>query len=404
MIRNHCIVCVSTLDWDAPWTSKQQIMHRLAQGNRILYVEEPVTMLAPLKVPSRWRRWAALIPRLRRAEKNLWVLTPPPLLPFGNMRPLVNRVNQTVLGAYIRWALKRLGWRDYLLWTYLPTSIHLLTRLRPRAVVYHCVDEHSAFPGLIDPQTVRAYDDALTRRADLVIATASSLCEERRPLNPRTFHVPNAADVDHFKRAYRESLPEPSDLAPITRPRLGIVGVHNARLDLEALRALSAADPDWRLVLIGPYVRGELSAQEVEVIPRVHSLGGKPREELPAYLRGLDVALIPYRLNELTRHMFPLKLFEYLAAGLPVVAAALPTLEPFRGVVYLAKSPEDYPGLVKRALEEDSSEMREKRVELARENSWDGRVEDISRLVDETLRAARQSGPTIPESRKGRRQ
>ena len=154
-----------------------------------------------------------------------------------------------------------------------PRAFICSSRLRPQATVYHCVDEHSAFPGLIDPQTVRAYDDALTRRADLVITTAASLCEERRPLNPRTFHVPNAADVDHFERAYREPLPEPADLEPIARPRLGIVGVHNARLDLEALRALSAAGPDWRLVLIGPYVRGELSAQEVEAIPRVHSSG-----------------------------------------------------------------------------------------------------------------------------------
>ena len=155
MIRHQDIVCVSSLDWDVPWTSKQQIMHRLAAGNRILYVEEPVTMLAPFRVSARWTRWRAVVPRLRQAEKNLWVLTPPPMLPFGNLRPSVNRVNQAVLARYIRRAIRRLGLRDYLLWSYLPTAVDLVDRLEPRALVYHCVDEHSAFPGFVDPDVVR---------------------------------------------------------------------------------------------------------------------------------------------------------------------------------------------------------------------------------------------------------
>ena len=102
MLTGLDIVCVSSLDWDAHWTSKQQIMQRLAGPNRVLYVEEPVTMLAPLKVPSRWRRWSAVVPRVRLAKPGLWVLTPPPLLPFGNMYPAVNRVNQRVMAGYIR--------------------------------------------------------------------------------------------------------------------------------------------------------------------------------------------------------------------------------------------------------------------------------------------------------------
>ena len=192
------------------WTSKQQIMNRLAQTNRVLYVEEPVTMLAPLKVPARWKRWRAVAPELRRVDAGLWVLTPPPLLPFGNMRPRVNAANQAVLATYIRWAMGRLFFdEEYLLWTYLPTSLPLVDRLAapgvagsgervPSLVVYHCVDEHSAFPGFVTPEVVKSYDDGLTRRADLVITTSENLRQAREPLNPETYTVLNAADLELF--------------------------------------------------------------------------------------------------------------------------------------------------------------------------------------------------------------
>jgi glycosyltransferase involved in cell wall biosynthesis len=384
-LRGQDIVCVSSLDWDAHWTSKQQIMHRLAETNRVLYVEEPVTMLAPLKVPARLRRWSAVLPRMRRAQPGLWVLTPPPLLPFGNMYPAVNRLNQRVIAAYICWALARLRFRGLVLWTYLPASVHLIDRLRPAAVVYHCVDEHSAFPGFVDREVVRAYDDELTSRADLVLTSALSLFLSRRHLNRHIHHVLHAADVAHFGRALRADLPVPEDIAAIPRPRIGVIGVHDERLDVDALECLARADADWQIVLVGPMQPGDVDEARLRALPNVHLLGGKPLNELPGYLKALDVALIPYRLNELTRNIFPLKLFEYFAGGVPVVAAALPELEPFRDMIGLALDAEAYPGLVRAALECDNERDRATRVELAAANTWDGRVEEISGLVEEML-------------------
>jgi glycosyltransferase involved in cell wall biosynthesis len=366
-------------------------MHRLAQTNRVLYLEEPVTMLAPLKVPARWRRWEAVVPRIRRLEAGLWTLTPPPLLPFGNMRPFVNRLNQEAISLYLMTALGRLGFRDYLLWTYLPTSVHLLDRLSPAAVVYHCVDEHSAFPGFVAAGVVKGYDDELTRRADLVVTTAANLKASREALNSNTHHVPNAADVGHFKQALDPGLEEPADIAYLPRPRIGVVGVHDERLDVEALEALSAADPAWQIVMVGPLQPGDVDESRLRRLPNLHILGGRPRADLPAYLRGLDVALIPYRLNELSRNIFPLKLFEYLAAGLPVVSSALPELELFRGLVGLAAGPAEFPGLVRQALEEDTAAERERRVKLAEENTWEHRVEEISGLVEATLARAERT-------------
>jgi glycosyltransferase involved in cell wall biosynthesis len=403
MLRGKDIVCVSSLDWSAMWTSKQQIMHRLAQTNRVLYVQEPVTMLAPLKVPSLWRRWTAAVPRLRQEEAGLWTLTPPPLLPFGNMRPGVNRANQAVLAWYVRWAMDRLYFdEEYIFWTYLPPSLALLDCLslaaleidaaarqtggrRPSLVVYHCVDEHSAFPGFVSPEVVKGYDDELTRRADLVITTADNLRRSREVLNPNTHTVFNAADVEIFNRALDPELPMPGDLAAIPAPRLGVVGLHDSRLDIEALEVLAQADPSWQIVLIGPVKPGQVDEARLRRQPNIHLLGEKPRAELPGYLKGLAAALVPYKTGELTRNIFPLKLFEYLAAGLPVVVGGLPELERFAGTIGVASRPQDYPGLVREAIAHDGPEERAARVALAAENTWDHRVEEISALVEEAL-------------------
>ena len=394
MLRGKDIVCVSSLDWGAMWTSKQQIMHRLAQTNRVLYVEEPVTMLAPLKVPARWRRWAATAPRLGRVDAGLWTLTPPPLLPFGNLRPAVNQANQGVLAHYIRWALDRLYFdEDYIFWTYLPASVRLLDRLRGAAasgrrqslVVYHCVDEHSAFPGFVSPEVVKAYDDELTRRADLVITTSENLRRSREALNANTYTVLNAADVEVFNRALDPDLALPADLAVIPAPRLGVVGMHDSRLDLDALEALALADPSWHVVLIGPLKSGQVDEARLRSHPNIHLLGEKPRADLPGYLKGMAVALVPYRANDLTRNIFPLKLFEYLAAGVPVVVGGLPELERYAGTIGVAGRPEDYPELVRQALSTDTPERRAARVALAARNTWDHRVDEISGLVEGTL-------------------
>jgi glycosyltransferase involved in cell wall biosynthesis len=316
------------------------------------------------------------------------------VLPFGNKRPFFNRVNQAVIARYVRWAIRKLSFSsDYILWTYLPATVAVLDRLSrgrrgktPGLVLYHCVDEHSAFPGhFISPELVKSYDDQLTRRADLVITTSENLRESRQALNPHTYTVINAADVDVFNRALDPDCEVPADLTSIPTPRLGVVGVHDYRLDVDALEALVTADPTWQVVLIGPLRVSHEDEARLRSSPSVHLLGEKQRTDLPSYLKGLSAALIPYRPCELTRNIFPLKLFEYLAAGVPVIAGGLPELKRYSGMVSLAENVEDYPALVRAAITEDTPAKRAARVALAAENSWDHRVAEISALVEAAL-------------------
>jgi glycosyltransferase involved in cell wall biosynthesis len=399
MIQGRDIVCISSLDWDAHWGSVHQVIHRFSSSNRVLYVDEPVTMLTPLVVSARWKRWKAVIPNLRQADANMWVLASPPLLPFRNKHSGVNRVNQAILARYVRWAMKKLAFaEDHILWTYLPATAALLDSLYPAGsgkapalVLYHCVDEHSAFPGyLMSAELVRSFDDELTRRSDLVITTSENLRKSRQVINPNTHTVLNAADIGLFNKALEPDRLVPADLAKIPTPRLGVVGVHDYRLDVEAIAALVRADPTWHVALIGPMRLDSNDAAKLRRLKNVHILGGKPREKLPSYLKGLNVALIPYRVCELTRNIFPLKLFEYLAAGLPVVAGGLPELERYADVVALAENVEDYAILVRAALAAETPQKRAARVALAAENSWENRVAEISALVESALAAKPQ--------------
>jgi glycosyltransferase involved in cell wall biosynthesis len=345
----------------------------------------------------------------KSSEPGLLILTPPPLLPFGNMSPAVNQANQAVLATYIRWAMRRLEFGpETILWSYPPTAAGLIDTLgrgRRRAghgqakgfglVVYHCVDEHSAFPGLVSPAVVTGYDNELTRRADLVITTAENLRRSRLALNCHTYTVFNAADVDLFSRALDPTLTVPADLSAIPAPRMAVIGLHDSRLDIDALEELAQADPAWQIVLIGPVKAGQVDEGRLRSHANIHFLGERPQRELPEYLKGMSVALIPYKANDLTRNIFPLKLFEYLAAGVPVVAGGLPELQKFQGVIGLAGSPGDYPRLVREAMSQDGQAARDTRVALAAQNTWERRAEEISRLVEDALlrRAAPRTAP-----------
>jgi glycosyltransferase involved in cell wall biosynthesis len=402
VIQGRDIVCLSSLDWDAPWGSAQQAMHRLARTNRVLYVDEPASLLMPFVMSSRWKRWRAVVPLLRQEGENLWTLTPPPLVPFANKVQIANKARQAIMAKYVRWAIKKLDFADdHIFWTYLPSTVAVLDKLYPPGagtppslIVYHCVDEHSAFPGhVISPKLVKSYDDELTRRSDLVITTSDNLREPRHKINPHTYTVLNAADVELFNQALDPDLQIPEDMASIPTPRIGVVGVHDYRLDIDAIETIAKADPTWHVVLIGPTKIGHGDVSRLQHTRGVHLIGERERHELPAYLKGLSAALIPYRTGELTRNIFPLKLFEYLAAGVPVIAGGLPELKRYVGMISLAEKKEDYPALVREAIAEDSPDKRAARVALAAQNSWEDRIAEVSDLVEKALQR-KHPGPS----------
>ena len=257
-------------------------------------------------------------------------------------------------------------------------------------LVYDCVDAYAAFPEFRGAEPwIRARERALCAAADLVFCTSAPLHEAKSSLAPgRTHLVPNVGDAAHFEAAMSPATIVPPDLARLPRPIVGFVGaVSDYKLDVGWLAHLARVRPAWSLVLIGPHGVADPSTDlsALRVLPNVHLLGHRPYGTLPAYLKGFDVAVIPYRRNEATRAVFPIKFFELLASGRPVVISELPSLAEHYAAVRVAADADGFVRACDAALSTDDAEGRARRLALARANTWDVRVARLWAHVERSL-------------------
>ncbi len=338
-IQGRDIVCVGFADWDTElWTNQHHLMSRLARENRVLFVES----LGLRRPQLAGRDLARIGRRLRRglgpprAIDGLHVLSPL-VLPLHRSR-IARAVNRRLLPALVGRAARRLGLRRPILWAYVPQAEVLIDALDPSLVIYHCVDDIAA-QSRIDTQSFRAAETRFAARADLVLASAPALAERLRKISGNVVYAPNVADTELFSRAL-EPGPLDAGMAALPAPRIVFTGAIVAmKLDLSLLVELARLRRSWSFALVGPVGPGEpradISALSAE--PNIHLLGPRAYGELPSVLRAADVGLIPYARNALTESIFPMKVYEYLAAGLPVVATPLPTLA---GVADVATAPD----------------------------------------------------------------
>ncbi len=381
MIEGRSIICISQ-DWQGDPTSKKHIMRILSKQNRVLWVNS-IGMRRPTAAAGDVRRLFAKLRRIvagvRQVEPNIFVMDPP-VLPLPGVAA-AEQLNRVVLAAWLRRLCRRLGMDRPLLWSFLPNVNWLLGRLNERMVIYHCVDEYSEFSGVPKDVIVRMEQD-LIRRADIVFTSAEKLCDERRAVNPRTYFIPHGVDVAHFSRALDPATVVPSEILRLPKPVIGFFGLLADWVDLDIIGALARARPHWSFALVGK-VQTDLGA--VASLPNVHLLGQQPYAALPAYCRGFDVGLIPFRMNELTLRVNPLKLREYLAAGLPVVSTPLPEVVRYHGVVHIAFNKDSFLQEIEAALKERSRENDRRRVDTMRSEGWEARVADMSRIIEDRL-------------------
>ncbi len=382
-LQGRDIVCVGFADWDTDlWTNQHHLMARLAQGNRVLFVEslglrQPQLAARDLRRIARRLRTGLQGPR--RAD-GLYVLSPL-VVPLHANR-VARAVNRRLLPALVGRAARRIGLHRPILWSYVPQAEILIDTLAPSLVVYHCVDDIAAH-SRIDTASFRAAEQRFAGRADLVLASAPALARRMRTLSGNVLEAPNVADTELFATAL-----EPGDadvaLAALPTPRLVFTGAISAiKLDIGLLTELARARRDWSMALVGPVGLGDphtdVSALGSE--PNVHLLGTRSYEQLPAVLRGADVGLIPYVRSELTESIFPMKVFEYQAAGLPVIATPLPALAGVPGVDTAADA-EGFARSIERALERDSPERRLERSRAVRSRSWETRLQEIASAIE----------------------
>ena len=375
----------STADWDSPfWTNKQHMaVHMADRGFRVLYVES-----LGLRRPSASARDIGRIGRrllrglgvARRVRDRVRVFSPI-VLPFHGSR-VCRWINDSLLLAGLRLLMGALGFRRPIVWTYNPLLNHVATRLPRAMLVYHCVDNLAAAPGL-PADTIVAQEASMLAAADVVFTTSLDLqqrCSRRAP--GRTHYFPNVADYNHFSAARRPG-PIPDDLQAIPAPRIGFVGaVSGYKLDLDLIARVAEERPDWHWVMIGQIGEGQPDT-DIGLLrrPNIHLLGPRDYKALPDYLRGFDVAVLPCAMNAYTRSMFPMKFFEYLSAGRPVVTTPLDALRDYRAACYVAGSAEEFAGAIARVLEgrvpDEALCLR-----LALRHTWEWRLTEMLRVLE----------------------
>ncbi|MBE3123384.1 MAG: VanZ family protein [Planctomycetes bacterium] len=379
MIEGRTILCFAS-GYDAPPTSKHHVMHLLAERNTVLWVNyhasrTPSASASDLRYMA--RKLGQVLGGMRKVRENLHVLTPL-VLPLPGSA-WARRLNRKLLVHQIRRALTKVGRGPVQVWSFTPDISYLLGRFGEEKVLYYCVDDFASFTGYDRDQVLRDEAD-LCRRADLVVTTSQALQDAKAPLNPNTILVTHGVDYEHFSRAAREDLPVPEDLKAIPHPILGFFGLLRDWVDLDLLAEVARLRPDWHIVLIGD-ADSTVDLASYRGVANMHFLGRRPYADLPAYCRGFDVGLIPFKINELTRAVNPIKMKEYLAAGLPVVSTPLPEMMTSNPLITTGEGPEAFASAIEYALTKGLA-TRQAGVRAMAIETWAGRVRTVCKRLE----------------------
>jgi len=393
MISGYDILCFAPGPWDDIWRNRHQIMSRLACANRVLYVEPWPYLRATLRsLRSGQMRLRDLHgPRLNRVSENLYVYQPASWAPRAG-RSLLGVAMQAVYMALLKHTLRQLGFQTPILWLFLPDMGVFISQFDEKLVIYHMVDEYTGYSGVSEAwrPVMRRMEQDLIQRADLVFVTSPTLLEHKRALNEHMLLIPNAVDYQAFAAALESGRPLPDDIAQVPKPVVGYVGAINDKVDLALLAATARTATDWSWVLVGPVTVtdevGLCALRELRSLPHVHLLGRKKVDDVPRYIAACDVCLLPYRINEWTRSIDSLKLYEYLACGKPVVATDVPAAHNFPDVVRIATGMREFITSIQVALREDSPAWQVRRKSIAAQNTWEQRVDALSTAIESRLR------------------
>ena len=396
------IVCISSIDWDFIWQGHQEIMSTLATaGHRVLFIENTgVRAPTPRDLPrvrQRIRNWWRGTRGFREERPNLFVYSPLLLpLPYSRLARVVNRL---LLARALRRWMRAIRFSRPVVWTFLPTplALDLIEALDAEITIYYCIDDLAASsPGA---RRIASSEERLFRKADLVFVTSERLRERAARASAHVHVFPFGVNFEQFDRVRHGADAPPADLDALQRPVIGYVGGLHQWVDQDLIVALAARLADATFALVGP-AQADVSA--LARCPNVRLLGQKPHDAVPRYVKGFDVAIVPYRVAEYTLNVYPTKLNEYLVMGVPVVATDLPEIRRFNDrhgdVVEVAADDAAFAAAIRRALNDSSRSDVERRVAVAHANSWASRIAAMNGLIEEAIERRARMGPRWEET------
>jgi glycosyltransferase involved in cell wall biosynthesis len=374
MQPQYSIVAFSHLRWNFVYQRPQHLLSRLAAKRPVFFIEEPE--LDP-DGPPRWER--------SNPQPNVVVLRPRTAVKAPGFHP-----DQLVaLEPLIAELATELEGTSRLAWLYTPMALSLAEALGPEVIVYDCMDELSLFLGA--PPELLSREASLLECADVMFTGGPSLFRAKQSRHSNVHCFPSSVDAAHFRPARStgegDDPREPEDQAGISHPRLGFFGVIDERLDLPLLDFVADAHPEWQIVLIGPVLK--IDPASLPQRPNIHYLGQRSYDELPRYLAGWDVCLLPFALNDATKFISPTKTLEYMAAELPIVSTPITDVaEQYGDIVYLGGTPKEFLAACEAALASDSDE-RDRRATLMRKvlsgTSWDVTVAAMEQVLADAV-------------------
>ncbi len=383
-------------EWDQFF--KRHLIHELARQlpqSRILCVARPMCLTTTLfRRPREFLDWLHQPGQITALDENLLFFRPGILLHdhLAGHVPFACQINrqwlQRQLHLAVGWAGLRSGYLISLI--YDPFQLEYLDLIGESFSIYDCYDEYTAWaeiPFLRTKRPVLKREQAILKKVDLVFVVSEMIQRRVEKVRHRVHVVPNGVDIRHFGSVEDPIMDIASDMARIPHPLVGYLGNITSRIDFDLLIRLAATRPEWSIALVGGVSEQGFSIpNSLTKLPNVYCLGASPYEKLPGYLKAFDVCIVPYAVdNPLNIHCSPLKLYEYLATGKPIVSTDLPAVRAFDGLVGIAKDTVEFERQVAAALVERDKQLRERRLVAARENSWEKRVEQILMIVESAL-------------------
>lgn len=363
------VICLSHLRWDFVYQRPQHLMSRFAAGGRVFYFEEPIFFDGETHL--------SITPR----NENISVCVP-------HINHDKGREAVEIQRAMLENLLAENKIENYIAWFYTPMALDFAAHLQPQATVFDCMDELSAFK--FAPPELLENEKRLLEKADLVFTGGQSLYEAKKDRHARVFAFPSSIDAAHFAKA-RTIKSEPPDQAKISAPKLGFCGVIDERMNTILLAEMADLRPEWQFVMIGPVVK--IAPEDLPRRSNIHYLGSKNYDELPAYLSGWNVALMPFAMNESTEFISPTKTPEYLAAGKSVISTAIrDVVKPYgeQNLVFIAATAAEFVAAAETVLERGNfDDWQKKADEFLAQNSWDKTFDAMKDVID--LEIARKS-------------
>ena len=395
MLKGHNMIYFGPGKWEGMWRNRHQLMTRFARNNKVVYVE-PVIYLNQARRQllhsgsEGKKKLFHLVTqgRIIKRPNNLYIYRSPVFVPVSGRFPF-DRITWWAWKSLLRLTIQKLGFHRPIIWLSQPHMGHLLESFNERLSIYHVVDEYSSY-GDLDAESkekVKISEQQILKRADLVIVVSEELLKTKSVFNKSTYLVPNGVDYAAYSKAINRDIPIPPDVLPLPKPVIGYSGLISRRLDLDLIEYIAMSHPEWSMALIGEINSGgcQRELDRLREMKNIFFLGDKKIDQVPHYVKAFDACIVPYKLNEQTQNLSPLKLYDFMAMGKEIVTTNFPIAREFKDVLHIAESKENFVSCVEKSLSEKDKGLFAKRRQIAAQNTWDDRIATLSGIIESHL-------------------